>query len=93
MWLARKKVKMEKLKSILAYLEKVNREIEKQKSYDYDCLVCLDCLAHIISRNYDEVHEFEEMHKNHLVISFVPNLLDDITPILKFLRWYLYQKV
>jgi len=86
---------MERLKFILSYLEKVQKEIDEQKGCNFECAVCLDCLAHIITNNYDELREFEEMHEeqDHFVIYFTPMTVDDITPIIKFLRWYLYSKV
>ena len=86
---------MERLKFILNYLEEVQKEIDEQRGYDFECVVCLDCLDHVITNNDYEVVEFEEMHEeqDHFVIYFTPMTVDDITPIIKFLRWYLYQKV
>ena len=85
----------ERLKFILNCLEEVQKEIDEQRGYDFECAVCLDCLAHIITNNYEELREFEEMHEeqDHFVIYFTPMTVDDITPIIKFLRWYLYQEV
>ena len=85
----------ERLKFILNYLKEVEEEIDKQKGYDFECVVCLDCLTHIITNNYYEIVEFEEDHeeKDHFVIRFVPMAIDEITPIIKFLEWYLLRKV
>ncbi len=79
----------------MSYLEKVNKEIDEQRGYDFECAVCLDCLTHVITNNYHKIIEFEEMHEeqDHFVIYFTPMTVDEITPIIKFLRWYLYQEV